>query len=148
MQTVVLYLARFELVLAGLDLHWIAHLCVVVDVLDHENLRHLQDDQKLHRHELIEEEVEREEGSEGLFSGTRCVLEHVPHLLLVLRDERVCLRGEGASDDQDQEDVEGHEGVDALVQAGLFEAILALVHDQFAIGRRVDDQARDGPRIA
>ena len=54
MKTVVLDLARLQFVLTFLNLHRIAHLSVIIDILDNEDLSHLKDNEELHWDELVE----------------------------------------------------------------------------------------------
>ena len=116
MDAVVLRLTASLFEFTRAHLNYRNHLLIIVDILNDKNLRHLKYDQQLHRDELIEEEVEGEEGGKRLLSGVRRVLENIVHPRVLGIDESAGLRGVDASDDEDKHDVESHKCIYAFIE--------------------------------
>ena len=139
---------EFDRATAARCLNSISHLRIVVDVLNDEDLSHLENDQELHRYELVQEQVEGEECVKGLFRSIRRVVKDVLTRIIVFLDKNTRLAGVDGRDRKLQGNIESHESIDTLVEAGLLESIFALVHDQLAVSRGVDNEAAHLLRIA
>ena len=80
-------------------------------------MRHFQDDEKFHWHELIKQQVEREERLGCLRCGIWGALENVLTAIVVFLDKLAVQEGVDACNDEDEGYIDCHERVDAFVEA-------------------------------
>ena len=80
--------------------------------------------------------------------GIRSPIEDVLAWIVVFLHELASHGRINSSNRQDQNNVEGHEGINAFEETRLLELVLALVHDEFAVGACVHHEATSGLAIA
>ena len=66
-------------------------------------------------------------------------MEDILHVLLIVRHKVEIEEGEDCGESDNKQDIESHQHIDASVQLRLLELVFALVHNQLAIGGRMED---------
>ena len=89
-------------------LYSVSHFSITIDVGNNEDLGHFQNDQELHWHKLIEEHVEGEECSNGLFMCWWSVLEDILVSIIVFIYKLAGQARIDGSNYKDDTNVEGH----------------------------------------